>query len=492
MVVVLTDYQKHLRTLEGEQHDFLSSMETPNAPMHELEEEDAALPIDLDQQKQITERKIADSVSELQITLDQQKLLQVQLQGLREENTHIVIKASKLDQLVEELTSEKLRLTTELQRLIQERERREGELDAELRTCREHVQGLEVEKLTSGVLIQDLLTRIRELEEDNKQLTVVSNDASQSVQHLWEENTRLIEGYNRLEQEKQAHEGERMELVAGIQTVWEQLHAANDREALLASDFQGLSDRRVAEEAFFEQKVRDLESQLEESVQKKIELSSKSEEISQVLENLRQETSQALKDLREQKEQLVYEVSDHLKLIEETKQAVSISQISWETQVKGLESEKAVAMSMIGDLEQQLQTSREKIMELEEKDVNSIQVIEELRESITRLKSEIVKLEEVKERQEGERLELAVELQAAWDQIQAVRDSESNLATELSELKEVRNEEKVKADILVQELRQHIQELEEGMSAASTNVEQLSKRLSKLLKEQVTSCNLSG
>lgn len=490
LFAMLTDCQEHVHTLEVEQRNFLSTIETSNAAVRQLEDQNATLSSEFDQHKKIADSKISDLASELQITQDQLNERQLHLQGLREENTHVVIKASKLDQLVEELKSDKLRLSSDLERLAQERERREEELEAELRTCRQHVQSLEAEKTTSGTLVENLMTQVRELEEDNRHLTGLSNEASQSVQHLWEENTRLIEGYNRLEQEKQAHEGERMELVAGIQTVWEQLHAANDREALLASELRGLSERRDAEEAFFDQRVRDLESQLEASVQEKSDLSSKSEEISQVLENLRQETSQALIELQEEKDQLIHEVSELVKQKEETEQAISVKQISWETQVQGLESEKASAMTMVEDLNQQLQTSREKIKDLEEKNVKANQLIQELREEITRLSSEIDKLEEVKERQEGERLELAAELQAAWDQIQAVRFSESNLATELSELKDLRIEEKLRSDGLVQDLRQHIQELEESASEAATKVEQLSKRLNELRKEQVICCEL--
>lgn len=492
LVFMLESRQEHLRTMEVEHQNLLSTVETSNAAMLQLESQNDALASKFEEQKQIAERKTADLASELQITQDQQHDLHLHLQGLREENTHIVMKASKLDQEVEELKSDKLGLINDLERHVQERERREEELETELRTFREQVQSLGAEKLASVTLVDSLITQVRELEEDNRQLTGLSNEASQSVQHLWDENTRLIEGYNRLEQEKQAHEGERMELVAGIQTVWEQLHAANEREALLASDLRGLNERRDAEEMLFDQKVKDLELMLEVSEHEKSDLTSKSKEVSQVLETLRQETSQALKVLQEEKDQLIHEISELVKLKEETEQAVSVKQISWESQLQGLVSEKAVAVSTVEDLEQQLHVSSEKIKDLKEKDDKSNQFILELREEITRLGGEIDKLEEVKERQEGERLELAAELQAAWDQIQAVRDSEANLATELSELKDLRSEEKLKSDELVLELRRQLQELEERTSEAGTKVEQLSKRLNELRKEQVICCKLLG
>ena len=489
LVGMLESCQEHVRTMEVEQQNLLSTIETSNAAVRQLEGQNAALSSKFEEQKKIADNKIADLASELQITQEQQHELHLHVQGLREENTHVVTKASKLDQDVEELKSDKLRLSSDLERLVQERERKEEELETELRTCREHVQSLEAEKLASVTLVDNLIAQVRELEEDNRQLTALSNEASQSVQHLWEENIRLI---NRLEQEKHLHEGERMELVAGIQTVREQLHAANEREALLVADLRGLHERRDAEEVLFGQRVKDLELKLEVSEEDKSDVISKSEEISQVLESLKQETSQTLQDLRDEKDQLVQKVSALVNLKEETEQAISVKQFSWETQVRDLESEKSAVMFMAEDLERQLHASREEVKDLKEKVEKSNQLILELRDEITRLSGEIDKLEEVKERQEGERLELAAELQAAWDQIHSVRSSESNLATELNELKELRNEEKLSSDEQVQELRQQLQELEERSSEAGSKVEQLSKRLNELRKEQVLCCKLLG
>lgn len=484
LVGLLETCQEHVCALEVKQHDLLSTIEISNAAIRQLEYRNASLSSEYDEQKRIAERKISGLAFELQITRDQLLDLQLQLQGLREENTHVVIKASKLDQLVEELKADKQSLSSDLERLVQEKERRNGELEAELRICKEHVQSLEVEKSTSATLVDSLNTRVRELEEDNKHLIDESNEASQSVQNLWEQQSRLIEGYNKLEQDKLAIEAERMELVAGIQTVWEQLRAAHEREALLTSDLRELSERRDVEEAIFEQKIRSFEEQLLALDKEKDELSSKSVETSQALEALRQETSHNINTLQEEKRELAEEVAKLVKLKEEAEQVIDLKEIAWETQVRGLEAEKAESISKGEDLEQRLQMSGEEIKNLMDKVENFNQLIQELREETTRLKSEIDKLEEVKERQEGERLELAAELQAAWDQIQAVRDSEANLATELSEVKDQRSNEKLKYDGLVLELRRQLQEVEVKNSEAITKVGELSKRLNELRKEQ--------
>ncbi|XP_024376263.1 uncharacterized protein [Physcomitrium patens] len=484
LVDMLEDCQEHVRDLEVEQHNLLSTADMSNAAVRQLEDQNSALPNVLEQQKKIAENNISDLASELQVTQVQLLELQMQLQGLREENTYVVMKASKLDQLVEELKSDKLRLSSELERLSREKERGDEEFKAELRACQEQLQILEVDKSTSTTLVDGLNSRVLELEEDNKHLMGMSNEASQSVRDLWEQHTRLIEGYNKLEQDKLAIESERMELVAGIQTVWEQLHAAHEREALLTSDLRGLGERRDAEAAIFDQTVRSLEQQLEVLEKEKADLCSKSVETFQILEAFRQETSQKVNDLQEEKAKLMQDVAELEKLNEETEQEISMKQSAWEAQVGVLESEKSEAVSKSEDLEQRLQVFREEIKNLMEKEEKSNQLIQELRKEILRLRSEIDKLEEVKERQEGERLELAAELQAAWDQIQAVRDSEATLTTELRDLKDQRNEERLITDGLVQELRRQLLELEEKKSEAATKVEELSKQLKELRKEQ--------
>ncbi|KAG0572738.1 hypothetical protein KC19_VG121400 [Ceratodon purpureus] len=463
------------------QQNLLSTIETSSAAVRQLEVHDAAVSSEFELENHLAQARIADLASKLQISQDQQYELQLQLHGLREENTHVVMKASKLNQEVDELKFDIDQ--SQFEALVQEKERRE-ELEVELRTCRGHIQSFEAEKLASVIMVDSLITQVRELEEDKRQLSGLSNEASLSVQHLWEENNRLIEGYSRLEQEKQALEGERMELVAGIQTVWEQLHAANERETLLASNLRELNERKDAEAVLLDQKVKDLEIKLEVLEKENIGLHLKSEEMSQLLGALRQETSQKLKDLQEEKDQLLGQASELVKQKKKTEQAVSAQQIFWEMQVQGLVSERATALSTVEDLEQLLHASKEEVKDLKEKVEKSNQLILELQEEIIRLSGEVDKLEEVKERQEGERLELAADLQAAWDQIQAVRDSEATLATELSELKDLRNEEKLRSDELVQKLRWHLNELEERISEAGIKVYQLSKRLTDLRKEQ--------
>jgi chromosome segregation ATPase len=101
------------------------------------------------------------------------------------------------------------------------------------------------------------------------------------------------------------------------------------------------------------------------------------------------------------------------------------------------------------------------------------------------LVGEVDKLEGVKERQESERLELAADLQAAWDQIHAVREREANLTTELIDVKDQQIEEKLRFDGLVQKLNVQLRELEEQKSQSEATIKELSTRLNELQNEQV-------
>ena len=411
--------------------------------------------------------------------------LQVQLQALREENTHVVIKASKLDQLVEELKSDKLRLGSNLELLVRDGQRREQELRSDLGIWMEQVQRLEAEKLTSVTLVDNLNTQVGRLVEDNERLMGVSSETSQSLQSLWEENRQFIEELNKLEQEKQAQEGEKMELVAGLQEIWEQLQAANNREADIVSELKSLSERREFEEYAFIEKVKGLEQQLQSVCDEKADISTRFVETTKVLEEFRQETSQKLSEMLEAKVILENEVVQLMKMKHELEEDNAREQTALYNQIQGLESEKAESLSTIEDLSGRVCASEDEINNHVEHIAKLKQFIQELHEENTRLGGEINKLEEVKERHEGERLELASELQAAWDQIQAVRESEANLATELSEVKELRAEEKVRFDGLLQELQLQLKEVMEQKIQSGMKVEELTKRLHELQKEQV-------
>jgi chromosome segregation ATPase len=427
----------------------------------------------------------------LKLTSNLQEL-QVQLQALREENTHVVIKASKLDQLVEELKSDKLRLGSNLELLVRDGQRREQELRSDLGIWMEQVQRLEAEKLTSVTLVDNLNIQVGKLVEDNERLMGVSSETSQSLQSLWEENRQFIEELNKLEQEKQAQEGEKMELVAGLQEIWEQLQAANNREADIVSELKSLSERREFEEYAFiekvkglEQQLQDLEQQLKSVCDEKADISTRFVETTKVLEEFRQETSQKLSEMLEAKVLLENEVVQLMKMKHGLEEDNAREQTALYNQIQGLESEKAESLSTIEDLSGRVCASEDEINNHVEQIAKLKQFIQELHEENTRLGGEINKLEEVKERHEGERLELASELQAAWDQIQAVRESEANLATELSEVKELRAEEKVRFDGLLQELQLQLKEVMEQKIQSGMKVEELTKRLHELQKEQV-------
>lgn len=76
-------------------------------------------------------------------------------------------------------------------------------------------------------------------------------------------------------------------------------------------------------------------------------------------------------------------------------------------------------------------------------------------------------------------------MQAAWDQIHAVRESEANLTAELIDVKDQQIEEKLRFDGLVQKLNVQLRELEEQKSQSEATIKELSTRLNELQNEQV-------
>ena len=509
-----------LEAVESEKLRLLALIGESNTNLWRLEQEKLLLATrfdGLEQEKQSAEHKVSDLSRELEIahetlkfsedrervlvlklevmnkekveeTVEHARSLQelhLQLQSLREENTHVVIKASKLDQRVEELESEKVRLGGDLERLVQERWKMEEDLQFELRTLREHAQRLEVEKLDSVTSIGNLNSQLRRLRDDSEMLTGLVNDANQSIQHLLEEKMQLVEVINNLEQEKHIQEGEKMELAEGLRAVWEQLQAANSREVILTSEFRELSERRDYEEAMFSRTVNELEQEMRAINVERTDLSSKFLETSKTLETLREETSQTLKELQGEKAQLFNELAELVKKKQEFEEEIARDLLTWESQVRGLESEKAVSQSEIVELMKKVEKLQDEIQDLTDRELKSTQLIQELCGEKFRLVGEVDKLEGVKERQESERLELAADLQAAWDQIHAVRESEANLTTELIDVKDQQIEEKLRFDGLVQKLNVQLRELEEQKSQSEATIKELSTRLNELQNEQV-------
>ncbi|CAM6033022.1 unnamed protein product, partial [Sphagnum compactum] len=304
--------------------------------------------------------------------------LQLQLHGLNDENVYVVAELRELGKKLEALAAEKKLLATNVDQLVEERQKREAEIAEELATWKEHVQNLEAEKMEFLSSAEDLNQQIWRLGEDKKKLI---NESNQSLQELWGENATLKKEIGKLEAEKDRHDGERLELVAGLQTVWEKLQAANERETFLTKEVTGLQGWRDAELTGYVAKVRELEQQLQEL---------------------------------------------------------------------GEKSDVAVAKS--------LETSHK---------------LDELEMDNVKLKNEVSELE-------GERLELAADLQKAWNRLQEVGTSESNLTSELQALREDTEKERVKFAGEVQDLQQQLQKLREDNHQLLIRVQGLMQTLEEL------------
>jgi chromosome segregation ATPase len=396
--------------------------------------------------------------------------LQLQLHGLNDENVHVVAELRELGQKLETLAAEKKLLATNVDQLVEERQKREAEIAEELATWKEHVQNLEAEKMEFLSSAEDLNQQIWRLGEDKKKLIHESN---QSLQELWGENARLKKEIGKLEAEKDRHDGERLELVAGLQTVWEKLQAANERETFLTKEVTGLQGWRDAELTGYVAKVRELEQQLQELGEKSDVAVAKS-----------LETSHKLDELQMDNVKLKNEVSELVQERGRREEEMAREQATWkekfEAERSNLQLENENLKSVSEDLHKQLERSGEEIKQWGMKSAEFSLMLEELQEEKTRLVGELDKLEEVKERQEGERLELAADLQKAWNHLQEVGTSESNLTSELQVLREDTEKERVKFAGEVQDLQQQLQKLREDNHQLLIRVQGLMQTLEEL------------
>ncbi len=396
--------------------------------------------------------------------------LQLQLHGLNDENVHVVAELRELGQKLEALAAEKKLLATNVDQLVEERQKREAEIAEELATWKEHVQNLEAEKMEFLSSAEDLNQQIWRLGEDKKKLI---NESNQSLQELWGENATLKKEIGKLEAEKDRHNGERLELAAGLQTVWEKLQAANERETFLTKEVTGLQGWRDAELTGYVAKVRELEQQLQElgersdaAVAKSLETSHKLDELQMDNVKLKNEVSELVQERGRREEEMARE------------------QATWkekfEAERSNLQLENENLKSVSEDLHKQLERSGEEIKQWGMKSAEFSLMLEELQEEKTRLVGELDKLEEVKERQEGERLELAADLQKAWNRLQEVGTSESNLTSELQVLREDTEKARVKFAGEVQDLQQQLQKLQEDNHQLLIRVQGLMQTLEEL------------
>ncbi|CAK9879956.1 unnamed protein product [Sphagnum jensenii] len=407
------------------------------------------------------------------VSVSKGKELQLQVQRLREENAELVVKASQLNQMLEEANSEKIGFVRGLEEMVQNRQLRENEVAEEFETWREHIQSLETEKMKGLSLIEDLNSQLQSLGKENAELATLSSESQQALKELWEENARLVAEVSNLAWEKQRQEGEKLDLMAGIQTVWEQLKAAHEREAFLSSELSEHLKKQVKEKAMFATEVQELQQQLKKVSDENALSVSQSHE-----------TSQALQDLHLEKEHLVTEIASLVQEKHRREEAIAEELITWKEQVQGLIAENLKSTSVIEDLNQQLQKSGAEIKQLTIRVLEFSGSVNELHTENGRLASEVDKLEEIKERQEGERLELAAKLQAAWVEIQALGEHNSLLTSDLKALREERDKEKLKASAEVQELGQQIQGLTEQNELLHSTVKDLTQRLEELCREK--------
>ncbi|CAM6032768.1 unnamed protein product [Sphagnum compactum] len=407
------------------------------------------------------------------VSVSKGKELQLEVQRLREENAELVVKASQLNQMLEDANSEKMGFVHGLEEMVRNRQLRENEVAEEFETWREHIQSLETEKMKGLSLIEDLNSQLQSLGKENAELATLSSESQQALKELWEENARLVAEVSNLAWEKQRQEGEKLDLMAGIQTVWEQLKAAHEREAFLSSELSEHLTNQVKEKAMFVTEVQELQQQLKKVGDENALAVSQSHE-----------TSQALQDLLLEKEHLVTEIASLVQEKHRREEAIAEELITWKEQVQGLIAENLKSTSVIEDLNQQLQKSGAEIKQLTIRVLEFNGSVNELHTENGRLASEVDKLEEIKERQEGERLELAAKLQAAWVEIQALGEHNSLLTSDLKALKEERDKEKLKASAEVQELGQQIQGLTEQNELLHSKVKDLTQRLEELCREK--------
>jgi chromosome segregation ATPase len=396
--------------------------------------------------------------------------MQMQVQDLSADNVHVAAEVRRLDQKLEAVASEKRGLSSQVDQLVQDRQRRDVEVAEELSTWKEHVRNLESEKLEFLSSAEALNQQIWRLGDEKKKLI---NESNQSLQELWGENARLKKEIGKLEAEKDRQEGERLELVAGLQTVWEKLQAANERETFLMKELTGLQGCRDAELTGFVAKIQELQQQLQELTEKYDFV------VTQSLE-----TSRMLDELQMDKVQLGKKVSELVLERETREEEIAREKVTWKEQLEAekskLQSESANLKSVSEDLNEQLQRSGEEIRQLGMRSAELSKMLEELQEEKAQLVGELDKLEEVKEQQEGERLELAAKLQVAWNQLSEVRDSETHLTSELQVLREERETERLKSAAEVQDLECQLHQVQEDKGQFLTRVQELTQTLEML------------
>ncbi|CAM6006614.1 unnamed protein product [Sphagnum balticum] len=137
------------------------------------------------------------------------------LQRLEEENKRLVTSNDECGQSLKDALQEIMLLANELAKLEQEKDLQMGrtlQQEAALQKAQEQLQAASERDVDQ--LVQDRQRRDVEVAEE---LGVVGG-----------ENARLKKEIGKLEAEKDRQEGERLELVAGLQTVWEKLQAANE------------------------------------------------------------------------------------------------------------------------------------------------------------------------------------------------------------------------------------------------------------------------
>ncbi len=401
--------------------------------------------------------------------------MQMQVQDLSADNVHVAAEVRQLDQKLEAVASEKRGLACQVDQLVQDRQRRDVEVAEELGTWKEHVRNLESEKLEFLSSAEALNQQIWRLGDEKKKLI---NESNQSLQELWGENARLKKEIGKLDAEKDRQEGERLELVAGLQTMWEKLQAANERETFLMKELTGLQGWRDAELTGFVAKIQELQQQLQE-------LTEKYEFV--VTQSL--ETSRMLDELQMDKVQLGKKVSELVLERETREEEIAREKVTWKEQLEAekskLQSESENLKSVSEDLTEQLQRSGEEIRQLGMRSAELSKMLEELQEEKAQLVGELDKLEEVKEQQEGERLELAAKLQVAWNQLSEVRDSETHLTSELQIHREERETERLKSAAEVQDLECQLHQVQEDKGQLLTRVQELTQTLEMLRDAKV-------
>ncbi|CAK9214583.1 unnamed protein product, partial [Sphagnum troendelagicum] len=398
----MMELQQQLKTLEQENEKLASRFQAVEQLLKECNNENEQLSMQL-QQREKREEEMSGELGTWKehahrLEVETLKYLSVieksheRLQRLEEENKRLVTSNDECGQSLKDALQEIMLLANELAKLEQEKDLQMGrtlQQEAALQKAQEQLQAAsEPEALNQ---------QIWRLGDDKKKLI---NESNQSLQELWGENARLKKEIGKLEAEKDRQEGERLELVAGLQTVWEKLQAANERETFLMKELTGLQGWRDAELTDFVAKIQELQQKLQELTEKYDSV------VTQSLE-----TSRMLDELQMDKVELGKKVSELVLERETREEEIAREKVTWKEQLEAekskLQSESENLKSVSEDLNEQLQRSREEIRQLGMRSAELSKMLEELQEEKAQLVGELDKLEEVKEQQEGERLELS-------------------------------------------------------------------------------------